>query len=91
METQLIIIVSVLSTLGVVTLVSAIVVAFFKLKSKVDVQRMETEVDNIYKIIDESRSNLEEGFNRCHKEIDSRCDKLYDKIEQVKKAAKANS
>ena len=91
METQLIIIVSVLSTLGVVALVSAIVVAFFKLKSKVDVQYMDTQVENIYKMIDENRSDSEEGVSICHKEIDSRCDRLYDKIEQVKKAAEANS
>jgi peptidoglycan hydrolase CwlO-like protein len=91
METQLIIIVSVLSTLGVVALVSAIVVAFFKLRRKVDVQYMNTEVENIYKMVGESQSDLQECIDQCHKDIDSRCDKLYSKIEQVEKSAKANS
>ncbi len=46
METT--IIVSVLSTLGVVALVTAIVVAFVKLTNKVDVNNFDREVENIY-------------------------------------------
>ena len=46
MET--VIIVSVLSTLGVVALVSAIVVTFIKLTKKVDVTTYDKEVSNIY-------------------------------------------
>ena len=45
---EMIIMVSVLSTLGVVALFTSIVVMFRKLKSKVDVVTYEKEINDIY-------------------------------------------
>ena len=50
---EMIIMVSVLSTLGVVALFTSIVVMFRKLKSKVDVVTYEKEISNIYNQISE--------------------------------------
>jgi len=96
MET--IIIVSVLSTLGVVTLVSSIVVMFIKLTKKVDVIHFDRENENIYNEVnnrfEELTRDLEHhvtaiysSTNEEHEDIrrfiDSRCDKLDTKIKDL--------
>ena len=96
MET--IIIVSVLSTLGAVALVSSIVVAFWKLTNKVDVNDYNNEVDDIHRKIDEQIKDLyayvaednEDIRQSTHEEredirrfLDSRCDKLDTKIQNL--------
>jgi len=96
MET--IILVTVFSTLGVVALVTAIVVAFVKLSKKVDVNRLEKDVDNIWKhseqvensIYDEMNQSFEnfervvgETNNDLHRKIDSRFDKLYTEADKL--------
>jgi len=101
MET--IILVTVFSTLGVVALVTAIVVAFVKLSKKVDVNRLEKDVDNIWKhseqvensIYDEINNrfeNLERVVgdinNELNRKIDSRCDRLHTEITNNKQLLK---
>jgi predicted PurR-regulated permease PerM len=96
MET--IILVTVLSTLGVVALVTAIVVAFFKLRKKVDVNSFDRETENIYneigKRFDSLKNELEYHVTAIYqqmnqededirRQIDSRLDKLDTKFVQV--------
>ena len=50
---EMIVIVSVLSTLGVVAMLTAIVVAFNKLKGKVDVEAFDTAIISAFNEIDE--------------------------------------
>ena len=57
MNTETIVIVSVLSTLGAVALITSIVVAFYKLKGKVGVNDWNLMNEQIYKIIDENRES----------------------------------
>ena len=83
MET--IILISVGSTLGVVALVTAIVVAFNKLKSKVDETQFENfsnEMSRRFEEIYTITNNTDEETRRF---IDSRCDKLDTKIQDLKK------
>jgi DNA mismatch repair ATPase MutS len=96
MET--IILVTVLSTLGVVALVTAIVVAFFKLRKKVDVNSFDRETENIYNEInnrtDDISGLLEKEIHDVYqqmnqededirRQIDSRLDKLDTKFVQA--------
>ena len=96
MET--IILVTVLATLGVVALVTAIVVAFFKLTKKVDVNSFDRETENIYNEIDKKFETLNNDlefhvtaiYQQLNSEIDdtkrlvdSRCDKLDTKIKDL--------
>ena len=89
MET--IILVTVLATLGVVALVSAIVVAFNKLTKKVDVNDFDRENENIYNEIDKRFETLNNDLEHhvtaiyqqmnqededIRRQIDSRLDKL---------------
>lgn len=94
METIEIIVVSVLSTLGAIALITSIVVAFRKLKNKVDVSSFEKETDNIYKQVESVNVELHrdlqeraEEYNRRFDElqscIDSRCDKLFTQIQSL--------
>ena len=100
MET--VIIVSVLSTLGVVALITSIVVAFIKLRKKVDVTIHDQIIGGIYRDMDTKEKDLlslintnneeiwrrteegEQGINQQIDElrrfVDSRCDKLDNKI-----------
>lgn len=89
MET--IILISVLSTLGVVALVTAIVVAFIKLGKKVDVNlfnktntemNLSAEIDRekIYQYVDNIREDTSRSIEDVYRFIDSRCDKLESKI-----------
>jgi site-specific DNA-adenine methylase len=92
------IIVSVLSTLGAVALVTAIVVAFIKLTNKVDVNNFDREIENIYnevnnKVEELNRdmynhvnkiySSTNEEHDDIRRFIDSRCDKLDTKIKDL--------
>ena len=74
MET--IILVTVLSTLGVVSLVTAIVVAFNKLNKKVDVNGFEKEIDNVYK----QQSDIEGNISH---EFDSRSESLNNELSNI--------
>ena len=89
MET--VIIVSVLFTLGIVALVSAIVVMFIVLRKKVDVENVNREFEIIYRFIGENKEELLKLINENNESlwrkieeterfIDSRCDKLDSKI-----------
>jgi len=119
----MIVIVSVLSTLGVVAMLTAIVVAFNKLKGKVDVKAFDTAIISAFNEIDEvkkenGRSNdiiirdLNDNLRDVHqilntdntelrdgiyKElidirrfIDSRCDKLDNKIQTLTPAGESD-
>ncbi len=57
---EMIIMVSVLSTLGVVALFTSIVVMFRRLKSKVDVVTYEKETNDIYKSTDMKKFSIEQ-------------------------------
>ena len=120
---EMIVIVSVLSTLGVVAMLTAIVVAFNKLKGKVDVKPFDTAIISAFNEIDEvkkenGRSNdiiirdLNDNLRDVHqilntdntelrdgiyKElidirrfIDSRCDKLDNKIQTLTPAGEGD-
>ena len=85
MET--VILVSVLATLGVVAIVGAIVVAFKKLNTKVDVhdqERIYQSLDDVAHTINRRLDDMDQNFgnevNDVYRTIDSRCDKLYDLI-----------
>lgn len=86
METSTIILITVLSTLSVVAIITMVVVAFYKLGKSVD----DLE-NNIYKSLDETRTDMfnlrDENTNhfnlelsQLRKELDSRFDKLDNKI-----------
>jgi hypothetical protein len=62
MET--IIIVSVLSTLGAVALLISIVVAFIKLKNKVDVNNLERLLEDTHQRISENSKYVDDRFDR---------------------------
>lgn len=74
MET--IIIVSVLATLGVVAILTSIVVAFIKLKNKVDVNNQKETVDGLYKTIEYLERRIEEN----QRIVDDKFDKLISQI-----------
>tara|TARA_Y100000034_G_scaffold116477_1_gene154851 strand:- start:500 stop:748 length:249 start_codon:yes stop_codon:yes gene_type:complete len=81
---EIIILVSVLSTLGVVAIVGAIVVAFKKLNNKVDVINHDIDTQNLYKSIDNIHNDIGNEISNIYSTIDSRCDKLYDLLNQKK-------
>lgn len=70
MET--IIIVSVLATLGVVAILTSIVVAFIKLKNKVDVNNQKETVDGLYKTFE----YLERKIVENQRQVDDKFDRL---------------
>ena len=76
METSTIILLSVLSTLGVVAIITMVVVAFFKLGRKI--RNVEEILSN--EILN-SRNDFSRDFDELRREIDSRLDKLNNKIE----------
>ena len=95
---EMIILITVLATLGVVAVVTATVVAFVKLKKKVDVNDFDRENENIYNEFDKRFENLISDLERHVTEIyqqmnqeddetrrfiDSRCDKLDTKIKDL--------
>lgn len=75
METSTIILLSVLSTLGVVAIITMVVVAFFKLGRKI--RNVEEILSND---ILNSRNDFSRDFDELRREIDSRLDKLNNKI-----------
>lgn len=93
---EIIVLVSVLSTLGVVAIITAIVVAFIKLRGKVDVNLFNKTTEQIHHRIDETNNQInryiEENsvtinnrIDELYRLIDSRCDKLDSKIKEIKK------
>lgn len=97
MET--IILITVLSTLGVVALVTTIVVAFRRLNNKVDKNTFDQEIthlinhieklnDNVNARITDEFSAVQNDTNRIESLIDSRCDKLYTEINNNKQLLK---
>ncbi len=100
MET--VIIVSVLSTLGVVAVLTSIVVAFIKLKNKVDVkdhreeitelyQLLDSKVTTIYNDIQNTERSIFQELEHINRTIDSRCDKLDSKIKTIRGVTVASS
>jgi peptidoglycan hydrolase CwlO-like protein len=90
MET--VILVSVLSTLGIVAIAVAFVVMFKKLNNKVDVgdnENIYREIENINMDINSRLNDLDNNHgnevSQIYSTIDSRCDKLYDLITTKKK------
>lgn len=88
MET--IIIISVLSTLGVVALVTAIVVMFTKLNKKVDIKYLTDQLNDIrdsmrktIELVDQKESEIYNAIQRAESLIDSRCDKLHNEIKSL--------
>ena len=81
MET--VVLVSVLSTLGVVALVVSIVVAFIKLKKKVDVEQFVGEVNGLYDLNNNLERRMYEELERIHREMDSRLDKINHRLKQI--------
>jgi biopolymer transport protein ExbB/TolQ len=86
METATIILLSVLSTLGVVAIISMVVVAFYKLGRKVD-----TLENNVFKSLEETREEMYRistahsdelclKLDEIRREMDSRFDKTHEKI-----------
>jgi hypothetical protein len=73
---EMIIMVSVLSTLGVVALFTSIVVMFRRLKTKVDVIQNEKEIDNIY-------NQMSENFGYTEKMIESSIRDVNDNLKDV--------
>ena len=78
-------------------MVGSVVVAFMKLKKKVDVNKFENEVDGVYRLIGQNDDEVNRLINLNNEEIwnhvkkieseiyrtlDSRCDKLDSKIER---------
>lgn len=74
MET--IIIVSVLATLGVVAILTSIVVAFIKLKNKVDVNNQKETIDSLYNTIEYVERKIDEN----QKYVDDKFDRLITQI-----------
>ena len=82
MET--IILVTVLSTLGVVAMLTAIVVMAFKLRNKVDVNSFEEEVKTIYNEsnirFSELESRLDDEIQHIHRELNSNVEEAHRRI-----------
>lgn len=89
-----IILISVLSTLGVVALVSSIVVAFMRLGKKVDVQKFETESNHLYECVrnlgDEVHNRINEEVNKINRDreeewhhVDKRFNQVYASLEKL--------
>jgi hypothetical protein len=87
MET--IIIMTVLSTLGAVALVTSIVVAFIKLRKKVDVNDYGQELDNLYNEVntkfDDTHQTLGHEIENVNKKFDEIHQILGNEIDEVKR------
>tara|TARA_Y100000034_G_C6897441_1_gene414112 strand:- start:1138 stop:1419 length:282 start_codon:yes stop_codon:yes gene_type:complete len=77
-----IILLSVLSTLGVVAMVGAMMVAFNRLDDKVENSNFEIELDNLRRGISSQDESLDRRLDDLQRTLDSRCDKLYDEIQK---------
>lgn len=82
-----IIIVSVLSTLGVVGIVMSIVVAFRKLKSKVDVNEYSRTMDHlqqrVHEISKENGQEIENVYKDCNNYIAETREKIEKRIDEL--------
>ena len=96
---EIIILISVLTTLGVVAIVGALVVMFKKLSNKVDQQDVDMVTNTLTRDLNDValdlRKHIEEVENtnsierdQLASNIDSRCDKLYDLISNNTKIKK---
>jgi len=85
METIILILISVASTLGVVAIVTAIVVAFFKLKNKVDYTDLDSLTNEMNQRFDDLYRTTNDTDLETRRVIDSRCDKLDTKIQNLNK------
>jgi predicted PurR-regulated permease PerM len=74
MET--IILVSVLSTLGVVAVIISIVVAFIKLRDKVGVNEQKDTINDLHRLIEQTERKIDDNS----KHIDNKFEKLIDQI-----------
>lgn len=74
MET--VVLVSVLSTLGVVALVTSIVVAFIKLKKKVDVEQFVGEVNGLFDSNNNLQKEIYNELERLHKDYWNQFEKV---------------
>lgn len=74
MET--IILISVLSTVGVVAILMSIVVAFVKLKSKVDGNSLNITINQIHQKIDETNRDIHQRIDELNNETGDRFDRL---------------
>jgi hypothetical protein len=81
METATIIVLSVLSTLGVVAIISLVVVSFYKMGRKVDILE-----ESVFKCLEEYREESHKHLEELRREVDSRCDKLDNKITKTSTA-----
>ena len=77
---EIIIIVSVLSTLGVVAILTSIVVAFIKIKNKVDVNDQKEMVDDLNKSIDHIHRRIDENSRYSDDRFDRLITQIYDTI-----------
>jgi hypothetical protein len=83
MGTFEIVLISVLSTLGVSGVVLAIVVAFIKLKGKVDVRQLDgvhSEIERLYGRMNSDRNESDSNFNKRVSDIESHFDRNVDDI-----------
>lgn len=78
MET--IIIVSVLVTLGVVAILTSIVVAFIKLKNKVDVNNQRETIDGVYQSIEHVERKIVENQRYVDDKFDRLISQIYETI-----------
>lgn len=78
MET--IIIVSVLVTLGVVAILTSIVVAFIKLKNKVDVNNQRETIDGVYQSIEHVERKIVENQRHVDDKFDRLMSQIYETI-----------
>ena len=82
MET--IILVSVLSTIGVVAVLLSVAVALIKLRSKVDVNDLERQIRSIYESIEYERRNVSEELRNVHYKIEQDNNTIHQIIDGVR-------
>jgi predicted PurR-regulated permease PerM len=84
---EIVILISVLATLGVVVVAGAIVVTFNKLNNKVDRRSYEENIANLQRelgnIIDEFDSKLDDTNNSIHRELEGNYDALDGRINEA--------
>jgi glucosamine 6-phosphate synthetase-like amidotransferase/phosphosugar isomerase protein len=76
METM--ITVSVLSTLGVVAILASIVVAFIKLKNKVDVNDQKEIISDLHRIIEQVERRIDENNRNTVERFDRLIEQVYE-------------
>lgn len=76
-----IIIVSVLSTLGVVAVVGSVVIAFKRLSKKVDVINLELITNDVYKDMEINKKELMDEISDIHRLIEQHSEEIWRKID----------